>query len=492
MLTDLALAYAHALRTDFMVFYERVFEQLEPGTAFVDNRHLHAVAESLRKVWVGESRRLIINVPPRSGKSLMGSVAFPAWVLGHDPRRRIICVSYSEDLAKTHAAAFRSVVTSEWFRRLFPAFKIARGGNRSRETVTTARGFRYAVSLGGPVLGRGADLIIGDDAMSPQAALSKAIRLRELAQWNTAHRTRLNQQGEGAIIQISQRLHQQDLVGSLNETGGWDRLVLPAVAPEAITYETGAERHDQYRREKGEVLQPSREPLSVLGDLKRDMGSMIFEAMYQQNPIPNTGNVIKRDWLQWYDDVPDSFDHKVASWDTASTTSEASSYSVGLLWGAVGADYYLLAIERGRWEFPELKACIIRTSNDWRPDTTLIEDTELGRSLASELRRTTRVQPELRRPRYDKEARLQAQTARFEGKQVFLPLERGSKIDAYVEELLAFPNGRNDDQVDATSQALDYLTARAATSRTIVRVRSLGQSARMGSPFGTDVSSLLS
>ena len=185
-------AYLWALGRDFMLFYEKCFALLEPGTEFLDNWHLHAIAEALRRVERGDTRRLIINVPPRAGKSLIVTVAFTAWLLGRNPRLKIICTSYSESLAKAHASAFRTIIRSAWYRQVFPAFQVERGGDRSVETVTTQRGFRYAVSLSGPVLGRGADIIIGDDAMSPAAALSDVVRARELNLWNTAHRTRLN------------------------------------------------------------------------------------------------------------------------------------------------------------------------------------------------------------------------------------------------------------------------------------------------------------
>ena len=130
-----------------MVFYERCFATLEPGTPFVDNWHLHAIAYALNQVEVGESRRLVVNVPPRSGKSLIVTVAFTAWMLGRNPRLRIICTSYSADLAQTHAAAFRAIVASAWFQQAFPAFRIRRGGDRKLETITTERGYRFAVSI---------------------------------------------------------------------------------------------------------------------------------------------------------------------------------------------------------------------------------------------------------------------------------------------------------------------------------------------------------
>ena len=149
-MNEVVSGYRWALRHDFIMFYERCFALLEPGTEFLDNWHLHAIAEALRRVDQDETKRTIISVPPRSGKSLIVTVAFTAWLLGRNPRLKIICTSYSESLAKTHASAFRSVVRSEWYLQAFPAFRIERGGDRSVETATTQRGFRFAVSLAGP------------------------------------------------------------------------------------------------------------------------------------------------------------------------------------------------------------------------------------------------------------------------------------------------------------------------------------------------------
>ena len=214
-----ALAFTHALRTDYMVFVERCFATLNPGTPFRDSWHLHAIAEQLRRVDSGEVKRLIVNVPPRSGKSIMTTIGYTAWRHGHDPRTRILCVSSDDSLVRSLAASYTAIVKSEWYTEAFPRFRIRRGGDRATETITTLRGYRYGVSIGGSVLGRGADLIIADDPMSPAAALSGVVRQRQLDFWNTGVRTRLDNKAEGAIILVSQRLHEDDLVGHVTQEG---------------------------------------------------------------------------------------------------------------------------------------------------------------------------------------------------------------------------------------------------------------------------------
>ena len=231
-----------------------------------------------------------------------------------------------------------------------------------------------------------------------------------------------------------------------------------AIETEDRTYQLGDEPGQAYRRKAGEVLH-AREPRAVLEAIRRSQGSLTFSAQYQQAPVPPEGNVIRREWLRSYEDVPEVFDITVASWDTASTLSETADYSVGTVWGAKGLDFYLLDLVRGRFEVPDLRREVVRLSRAWRVDQTVIEDTDIGRAITQDLRDSGEPRAILRRPRFDKEARFLAQSARFEAGQVHVPRE-APWLAEWWEELLAFPNGRHDDQVDSTSQALGYLSAR--------------------------------
>ena len=163
------------LRTNFNAFVEKAFAALAPGQTFVPSWHLQAIAYQLERLRRGEITRLIINMPPRSLKSVTASVAFPAFVLGHDPTRRIICVSYSGDLAKKHANDFRAVAESHWYRELFPGMRIGQKDSEG-EIELTARGFRLATSVGGTLTGRGGDLVIIDDPLKPDDAYSDVKR----------------------------------------------------------------------------------------------------------------------------------------------------------------------------------------------------------------------------------------------------------------------------------------------------------------------------
>lgn len=472
-MTDRARLLRALLRRDLSAFTQKVFATLEPGTPYAPNWHLDHLAWQLTRVMRGEIRRLIINVPPRSGKSITVSVALPLFVLGHDPKRRIICVSHTEDLARKFSVDRRTVAQSLWYHRLFPDMGIAGPRPRDLELRTTQFGSCFAAGVGGAVLGRGADLIVVDDPIKALDALSRAERRRVTEFYDNTLLTRLNDKRTGAVVIVMQRLHEDDLVGHVLARDDWEMVSLPAIATENSVHRLSDDADDVHSRRLGDVLHPEREPLTVLEQMRRAQGSLTFQAQYQQAPLPPGGNVIRREWLRFYDSEPERFERILVSWDTASTLGEASDWSVGTVWGSIGLDFYLLDVWRDRVEAPELRRAIVSLSEHWEADATVVEDTELARALVQDLRRTGTARPLLQRPIFDKEARLLAQAARFESGQVHLPSEAPWLAD-YMHELLAFPNGRHDDQVDATSQALHWLTARTPVPREVVR-RNIGR-----------------
>ena len=291
------------LRRDLYTFVQAAFGVVSPGDSLARNWHLEAITYALTRVLSGETRRLIITVPPRSLKSICASVAFPAFVLGQDPTRRIICVSYSEGLARKHANDGRALMRSPLYRA-FPNTRIDAGKDTELEVATTKRGaFRLATSVGGTLTGRGGNLLIIDDPLKPQEAQSETAR-DNLRQWYTnTLLSRLDNKAEDAIVVVMQRLHVDDLVGHLLEHGGFDHLDLPAIAEVDEAIPLGPGRHHG-RRSVGDVLHPEREPLPVLDEIKRAMGSLEFSAQYQQRPIPLGGNLIKWAWFKTHENAP--------------------------------------------------------------------------------------------------------------------------------------------------------------------------------------------
>lgn len=459
-MSDRARLFRALLRQDLSVFVQKAFRTLEPGTTYRHNWHVDHLSWQLMRVARGEIRRLIINVPARSMKSITVSVGFTAWLLGRDPTQRIICVSYADELARKLSVDCRTLIDSPWYRELFPGLQLASKRPRNMELVTTQQGYRYAAGMNGSILGRGADIIVIDDPIKATDALSEAARRSVNEAFDNTLYTRLNDKTTGAIVIIMQRLHEDDLVGHVLGRDDWEVVSIPAIATDDTAYRLSDDPADVYLRRASEVLHPQREPMTILEGIRRAQGSLLFSAQYQQAPIPPEGNIVRREWLRYYDEAPASFDFTIASWDTASSLSETADYSVGTVWAAKGLDFYLLDRVRGRFEALELCHEVARLHHAWRVDQTVIEDAGIGRAITQSLYETKECLPVKYRAWVDKEARFLAQSARFESGQVHVP-SNAPWLAEWLNELLAFPRGRHDDQVDSTSQALDHLSARA-------------------------------
>jgi len=458
-IVDLSLnEYRALLRQDFSIFSQRCFRQLDPQTNFLNNWHIEVLAAKLEACRQGKIRRLIINIPPRHLKSHCASIAFPAWCLGHNPTAQILCVSYAQDLSDKLARDCRSVMTSQWFQALFSTRPLSRT-QALQEFRTTAHGSRLATSVGGVLTGRGADIIIIDDPLKPEEAMSESQR-RAVNQWydNTLF-SRLNDKHWGCIILIMQRLHEDDLVGHVLGQDDWEILSFPAIAEQdeehLIETPLGTQR---FTRRVGDVLHPQRESRETLAHIRQTLGEYNFAGQYQQAPAPLGGGLIKANWFRTYQpgDLPARFDQIVQSWDTANKVSQLSDYSVCTTWGVKHRRVYLLQVLRRRMEYPELKRTVLGQARAWRATVVLIEDKASGTQLIQELlaeglSAVTRYLPE-----HDKIMRLYAQTATIENGFVYLPSEAPWLAD-YLHELTTFPQAKHDDQADSTSQALAWL-----------------------------------
>ena len=456
MTTDAEL-YREALRLDFAAFVHRVFRELNPTTPFEYNWHIEVIAAGLEDCRLGRSRRLIINVPPRSLKTLIASVAYPAALLGHNPSARIIAVSYGADLAEKNARDCRQIMNSQFFRELFPECRLS-DRQAVHEFETTAGGLRFSTSVGGPLTGRGADYIILDDTLKPDQALSDRERINVNTWFSNTVRSRLNDQRHGVIINIMQRLHMNDLVGHVLPLDKWTVIRLPAIAEghELYVVDTPHGRRT-FRRAPGEVLHPVRQPLEVLNELKASMSAYDFSGQYQQRPVPLGGGMVKQDWFRRFDrQAAPSFDRIVQSWDTASTAGTLGDFSVCTTWGVAKNDFYLLNVFRERLGYPDLKQAVAEQARLFRPDLILIEDKSSGTALIQDLRAAGVSNVEAYRPRGEKLIRMNSQTATIKSGFVFVP-EEAHWLDEYFDEMTNFPLGKHDDQVDSTSQFLDWV-----------------------------------
>src|SRR5437868_13025933 len=229
--------YQVLLRQDFVSFAVRCFQDLNPQAELAMNWHIEVIAAKLTAVREGKIRRLIINLPPRHLKSLMASIAFPACCLGHDPSAQILCVSYAGPLADKLARDCRSIMMSPWYRRIFPT-RLAPHRQAVQEFITTRQCYRLATSTGGVLTGRGADVIIIDDPLKPEEALSDAQRQAANEWYDHTLYSRLNDKRRGAIVIVMQRLHEDDLVGHVLGQEEWDIVRFPAIAEADEVHET--------------------------------------------------------------------------------------------------------------------------------------------------------------------------------------------------------------------------------------------------------------
>ncbi|MEC5382408.1 phage terminase large subunit [Aurantimonas sp. C2-6-R+9] len=447
------------LRQNLGAFTERCFNEISPAQPYAHNWHLDALAFHLGEVAAGRIRRLLITLPPRSLKSISASVAFPAWLLGHDPSRRIVCVSYARDLTVAHANSCRAVMRAHWYKALFPFTRVDPAKDTETEMRTTGHGYRLATTVGGTLTGRGGSIIIIDDPMKAADAASDLARQKANVWFNETLLSRLDNKQEDAIILVMQRLHVDDLAGHVLNQGDWIHLDLPAIAEAPARIQIGPDRfHD---RAIGEALHPAREPVSELRKLKLAMGSAAFSAQYQQTPVPPGGHMVQWGWFGFYRDVPrkSAGERIVQSWDTASKANELSDYSVGITAQVGHEAVYILDLVRERLDYPALKKRIVLEKQRWRADDLLIEDKGSGTSLIQDLMRD-QCYAIAATPEADKVVRMSACSARIEAGAVFCPA-RAPWLDDFKAELLAFPYGRHDDQVDALSQLLNWMRNRS-------------------------------
>ena len=443
---------------DFPAFVMKVFETVSPGDVFRPNWHIDAMTYAAELVINGKNKRLITTVPPRHLKSIIFSVALPAFLLGLDPTRRIICVSYSNDLAVKHANDFRAVMNSVWYRRVFPNAKVSREKDTQYETMTTARGYRYATSLNGTLTGRGADIIVLDDPQKPDEALSEAHR-NSAGQWfDTTLLSRLDSKSEGAVVMVMQRLHEDDLAGRLLEKGGWHHFKIAAIAEQDEQIPIGPRRI--HKRKAGTAIDPQRESLEDLARLRQSMGDLFFSAQYQQEPIPLAGNLIKAEWFKEYDVAPTYTysDLLVISIDTAMKGTQLADFSVATVWLGRGDHCFLLDLWRERVDYPDLRRAVWQLRTKYPKATLLIEDKGSGTSLIQDLR-ADKVAVIGINPEGDKLTRAAKISDQFEARSVFFP-RNAPWLSGLKAELLGFPNVRHDDQVDSVTQALSWMRQR--------------------------------
>ena len=408
------------------------------------SQHHVQIAQHLEAVERGEITRLIIEAPPRHGKSLLVSENFPAWYLGRNPDREIIASTYSQNLANKFGRKVRNQLLSPVFQSVFPNCRLTTDSKSKHQFNTTAGGEYNAIGVGGPATGKGANLAILDDTLKGREQAESQVYRESLKDFfKSTIYTRLTP--DGAIVIMQTRWHEDDLIGyvlSEHADENWVRLTLPAVD------------------DNNQALWPDRFSHQKLMKIKKVLGPYDWNALYLQRPSAKEGNILKRQWWRYYSVLPPKFDEVIQSWDMNFKEGKNNSFVVGQVWGRKQSNIYLIDQFRGQIDFTQTIRELIRLTGLYpKAHAKLVEAKANGPAILSILKDKVSglisVEPE-----GSKESRVHAISSVIESGNVFLPDPKiVSWVEEFIDECSNFPNGAYDDQVDAMSQALSHLAS---------------------------------
>ena len=438
-------------------FVREAWHVLEPSAAYLHGWHIDAICAHLEAITDGRLTRLLINVPPGTMKSLIVSVFWPAWEWG--PRgmagMRYLTTSYKEDFVKRDSRRMRDLVSSEWYRALWPEIALARAGEIS--FANTRTGNREGVAFAGLTAGRG-DRVIIDDPHSTETAESETERGKTTRIFRESVPTRLNDPVRSAIVVVMQRLHENDVSGQIMKLGlGYEHLMLPMEFEPERRCRTSIGFEDP-RQADGDLLFPERFPRAVVERDKIPLGSYAVAGQFQQRPAPREGGLFKRSWFSVVGAAPAGCTW-IRAWDLAATEQKAGkepAYTAGLKMGrAPDGRFYIADVRRERMSPSGVETLIVNTAQQ---DTaacriSLPQDPgQAGKMQAQYLIRqlkgfNARATPETG----DKVTRAEPVSAQAEAGNILLV--QGPWNDAFLDEVSNFPNGAFKDQVDAMSRA---------------------------------------
>ena len=425
-------------KSDFLSFVKCVWPD------FVEGSHHRHIADKFNKLATGEINRLIINMPPRHTKSEFASYLLPAWMVGRDPKLKIIQATHTAELAIRFGRKAKNLIDSENYRKIFKT-ALQEDSKAAGRWETSAGGEYFAAGVGGAITGRGADLLIIDDPHSEQDAMSK-VSLERAYEWYTSGPRQRLQPG-GKIILVMTRWSTKDLTGALvanqkeAKSDQWHVVEFPAIM------------------DNGPVW-PEYWKLDELEKVKAALPVTKWNAQWMQQPTSEEGAILKREWWREYDgdDIPPIY-HVIQSYDTAFLKKETADYSAITTWGVwypsedSGANLILLDAIKGRYEFPELRRVALEQYRYWNPETVIIEAKASGLPLTYELRKMDiPVMNFTPSKGNDKHARVNAVAPLFESGMIWAPKQKFA--EEVIEECASFPYGDHDDLVDSTTQAI--------------------------------------
>jgi len=413
---------------------------------FIEGDHHRKIAKKFEDIANGKIKRLIVNMPPRHTKSEFASYLFPAWMVGKNPKLKVIQTTHTGELAVRFGRKMKNLVDTSEFAQVFEDCKIAADSKAAGRWETNKGGEYYAAGIGGAITGRGADLLIIDDPHSEQDALSDTAMDSAYEWYTSGPRQRL--QPGGAIVIVMTRWSTKDLTGKLlnaqsePKADQWEVIEFPAILP------------------SNTPVWPNYWKLEELEGVKASLSEGKWQAQWQQNPTSEEGSIIKREWWkEWKEkEIPDLV-HIIQSYDTAFSKKETADFSAITTWGVFyppnkGPHLILVDVRKGRWDFPELKKIALEEYKYWEPETVIIEAKATGTPLTHELRQigvpVVNFTPSKGN---DKHVRVNSVAPLFEAGKIYYPADK-RWAEEVIEECAAFPYGEYDDLVDSTTQAL--------------------------------------
>jgi len=476
-LPSLSEVRAERCRRSLAQFVRRVFEMVDPGAVYLHNWHIDLICEYLEAMTLGEIRNLIINIPPRFLKSIICSVAWPAWLLGRNPSEQILCGSYNDDLALKHSIDCLMVIRSPWYQEIFPGVQIVKDDQRKFDT--SARGFRHAITPRGTGLGKGGNYQVLDDPLNPKLAMSDTERNWINNVWiGQTLGSRWNNPKTGHRLLIMQRLHMDDPTAFLLAKGGYELLKVPQ-EPAARTTITFPRSGRTLTREPGELIHPERMGPEEIAYAKVELGTYGYAGQHQQEPTPLGGGRLKLAWFLRYSALPAQPDETVISLDTAGKGKEINNPSCALVAVRKDAHWSITKMWLEHATYPVLKRAIYSLYQDTRADAVLIENKSSGQSLLDDIKEDTKTDMPVIgiEPEADKITRLDTQLAWIEAGNMSLPdpTQVHAPWLADLEVNLAhYPNPVLWDPLDALSQLIKWIRFRDRAFASVSQVQVVG------------------
>jgi len=424
-------------------YFEQYF-QLTHNNKYPLYPYVKIMCGICNRILAGEEVKAMIWLPPQHLKTTTITETFPSCFLGNNPEKSVMLLSYNDDSAKKFGIRNREKF-GRYGKDIWDLEVSKQRSENKYWEIEGHTGKLISAGFGGSITGEGADLLIIDDPVkNRQEAYSKTVRDTNWNEYISTVDTRIHQGASRIVIQT--RWHDDDLSGRiLKIENDWEIYKFPALALE----------NDPLGRKEGEALCPTWMDAETLLK-KKSLQQGEFESLYQQNPVPESGNIFQRKWFGYYRRLPEQFDMVIDSWDLAFKDMDSSDYVACGVWGKLGPNLYLIDRKKGHWGFTatlrEMKA--IREQHPYI-DGTLVEDKANGSAVMDVLKReiSSIVSVE---PNGSKEARAYAASPTIEAGNVLLP-EGAPWVEEYLEEMIRFPSAPHDDEVDQTSQAINYM-----------------------------------